>query len=297
MQEERLRNVLNSLSHLADHGEIPVHAFGTLLRAAKTDVITEHLHQKWLSDQNFSRIAAQIVYHFHTLDNHDVSSLTSGCLAHALRDYKCRNEIRSTSRQMFRNYTRTLAEFYNVYKHIDLCLAQTLVAPLFNCLDNLIDDQPDDEDIKCAAQIIIAYGNLLNEQSVAETTQLVMKCRQLLCSTIVPRSEETNNFLIAVSDFWGAGWKKSKLPEILQIFHDERCTFVDYFSQYNRQKSSGSSHRSRSSSGYGSPARSGCLTVIPSSRKATSNGPLLEDCESQASATFEVKNPDPESFV
>uniref|UniRef100_A0A914QA97 Uncharacterized protein n=1 Tax=Panagrolaimus davidi TaxID=227884 RepID=A0A914QA97_9BILA len=116
MHEENLRNVLNSLSHLADHGEIPVHAFGTLLRAAKTETITEHLHQKWLSDSNFPRLAAQIVYHFHTLDNHDVSSLTSGCLAHALRDYKCRDEIRQKSRKMYRNYVHTLVEFYIVYR-------------------------------------------------------------------------------------------------------------------------------------------------------------------------------------
>ncbi|KAE9556740.1 hypothetical protein FO519_000146 [Halicephalobus sp. NKZ332] len=302
MQEERLRNVLNSLSHLADHGEIPVHAFGTLLRAAKTDAITEHLHQKWLSDPNFARLAAQIVYHFHTLDNHDVSSLTSGCLAHALRDYKCRSDIRSSSRQMFRNYTRTLAEFYNVYKHIDLCLAQTLVAPLFNCLDNLLDDQPDDEDVKSGAQIITSYGHLLTEQSISETTQLVMKSRQLLCSNTIPLSEETKNILMAVSDLWGAGWKKSKLPEILQIFHDERCNFVDYFSQYNKQRSSiGGSHRSRSSSGYGSPVRTSITQVVPS--KKIQNEPLLEDPESTLipenlePRNFETKNQELESFV
>lgn len=184
---------------------------------------------------------------------------------------------------------------FEISRHIDLCLAQTLVAPLFNCLDNLIDEQPDDEDIKCAAQIIIAYGNLLNEQSISETTQLVMKSRQLLCSTAIPRSEETNTLLIAVSDLWGAGWKKARLPEVLHNFHDERNTFINYFSQYSRQKSSGSSHRSRSSSGYGSPARSGCLTVIPS--KKLTHDPLFELAESQTSELSEPQNRDPETFV
>jgi hypothetical protein len=266
MHEENLRNVLNSLSHLADHGEIPVHAFGTLLRAAKTETITEHLHQKWLSDSNFPRLAAQIVYHFHTLDNHDVSSLTSGCLAHALRDYKCRDEIRKKSKKMYRNYVHTLVEFYIVYRHIDLCLAQTLVAPLFTCLDSLFDESTaDEEDIKCGAQLLIGIGKLLTEQSVGETTALVMKCRQHLISNSIQKSEETNVLLVAVGDLWGAGWQKSRLPEILQIYHADKFSFVDHFARYDSPAIG--IHRSRSSSGYGSPARIHPLQTATGSKR------------------------------
>uniref|UniRef100_A0A7E4VK82 MIF4G domain-containing protein n=1 Tax=Panagrellus redivivus TaxID=6233 RepID=A0A7E4VK82_PANRE len=262
--DNRLRNVLNTLSHLADHGEIPVHAFGTLLRSANTEAIIEHLHQKWLSDANFSRLGAQIVFHFHTLDNHDVSSLTSGCLAHALRDYKCRDDIRGKSRVMFRNYVRTLNEFYTVYRHIDAYLAQTLVTPLFTCIETLLDDDPDDEDVKCACQILIASGHLLSEQNFGETTSIVMKCRTLLVSNGLQKSEETSNLLLAVADLWGAGWSRTRLPEILYTFHEDRGCFIDFFSKElppSQLHSVAGSHRSRSSSGYESPARIQPLVV------------------------------------
>lgn len=127
----------------------------------------------------------------------------------------------------------------------------------------MIDDNPDDNDIKCAAYIIISYGNLLNEQSITDTTSLVMKSRNLLCSTTIEKSEDTNNLLLAINDLWNVNWNKNKLPEILQLYHDERCSFIDYFSHYNRHISTSNviSHRSRSSSGYESPVRTQSFVV------------------------------------
>jgi len=39
-----------------------VYAFSTLISTAPPQAIAEHLHQRWLADQNFSVIAPKIVY-------------------------------------------------------------------------------------------------------------------------------------------------------------------------------------------------------------------------------------------
>lgn len=60
-QEDRLCNLLSSIGHLSEHGEVPVYAFGTLISTAPPQAIAEHLHQRWLADPNFARIAPKIV--------------------------------------------------------------------------------------------------------------------------------------------------------------------------------------------------------------------------------------------
>jgi hypothetical protein len=60
-QEDRLTNLLSSIGHLSEHGDIPVYAFGTLVSTAPPQAIAEHLHQRWLADPNFAKIAPKIV--------------------------------------------------------------------------------------------------------------------------------------------------------------------------------------------------------------------------------------------
>jgi hypothetical protein len=68
-QEDRLCNLLSSIGHLSEHGDIPVYAFGTLVSTAPPQAIAEHLHQRWLADPNFAKIAPKIVLQMRSVRN------------------------------------------------------------------------------------------------------------------------------------------------------------------------------------------------------------------------------------
>lgn len=88
-------------------------------------------------------------------------TVCSQVLSFALRDFNARHDIRTQSKGMFRNFTRTLVELYPVYRwiimvknhieyfsrKIDKCLSACLIEPLFRCLQMLVDEDPDDRDL------------------------------------------------------------------------------------------------------------------------------------------------------
>uniref|UniRef100_A0A915LJS9 Uncharacterized protein n=1 Tax=Meloidogyne javanica TaxID=6303 RepID=A0A915LJS9_MELJA len=142
VEEERLNNLLSSIGHLSAYGDVPVYAFSTLISTAPPQAIAEHLHQRWLADQNFSLIAPKIVYQMS-----DNVTVCSQVLSFALRDFNTRHDIRKQSRAMFRNFVCTLVELYPVYRKIDKCLSACLIDPLFRCLKMLVSEDPDDRDL------------------------------------------------------------------------------------------------------------------------------------------------------
>lgn len=179
------------------------------------------------------------------------------------------------------------------FRNIDLCLSQTLIAPLFTCLESLLIDNSDDDDVKCASQIIVLYGHYLNDQSNHETTLLVMKCRQILCSSNIITTDETKNLLIAISDLWGTNWQKSKLPEILLNYHEEKLNFIDYFSEFNSKRlNSNNFNRSRSSSGYDSPARNHPLQTVTGKKRIDHNVERYSENSNSSPISEMIENED-----
>ncbi|KAI1705789.1 MIF4G domain-containing protein [Ditylenchus destructor] len=219
MNEDQLRSLLTSISHLAEHGEIPVHAFGTLISSARGELIAEHLHQRWLSDPNFAKIAADIVLQLHGIENRNMT-VCSQVLSLALRDFKSRKKIRKSSRHMFRNYMRTLIALYPVYRQIDKYLSACLIEPLFRSLQTLVDEKPDDNDLRCVANIIISSGQTLNQLNPTELDSTVMKCRRWLVSNIIQLEEETKFLLMEAVDLWTYSWDTQLFPDCLRRFYE-----------------------------------------------------------------------------
>jgi hypothetical protein len=79
-EEEHLRKILLTIGYLSEHGEVPgmtnkstikfysssnhslVHVFGPLFDEIRGELVAEQLHQKWLTDPNFAKIAPKIVH-------------------------------------------------------------------------------------------------------------------------------------------------------------------------------------------------------------------------------------------
>uniref|UniRef100_A0A1I8B7L8 MIF4G domain-containing protein n=1 Tax=Meloidogyne hapla TaxID=6305 RepID=A0A1I8B7L8_MELHA len=216
VEEERLSNLLSSIGHLSAYGEVPVYAFSTLISTAPPQAIAEHLHQRWLSDQNFSLIAPKIVYQMS-----DNVTVCSQVLSFALRDFNTRHEIRKQSRGMFRNFVCTLVELYPVYRKIDKCLSACLIDPLFRCLKMLVSEDPDDRDLYCLANVIVNSGQQLCLLNNSECEKLIMACRRWLCSNIIQIEEETKRLLMIAIDLWTYSWDRNLFPDCLSRFYQQ----------------------------------------------------------------------------
>ncbi|KAF7632239.1 hypothetical protein Mgra_00008357, partial [Meloidogyne graminicola] len=193
-----------------------VYAFSTLISTAPPQVLAEHLHQRWLSDQNFSLIAPKIVYQMS-----DNVTVCSQVLSFALRDFNTRNEIRKQSRKMFRNFVCTLVELYPVYRKIDKCLSACLIDPIFRCLKMLILEHPDDRDLNSLANIIINSGQQLSLLNNSECEGLVIYCRRWLCSNKIVIEEDTKRLLMTAIDLWTYSWDRNLFPDCLSRFYKE----------------------------------------------------------------------------
>ncbi|VDM49983.1 unnamed protein product [Toxocara canis] len=102
MDDEQLRRLIASLSLLSDHGSFPLHTFSVLASAAPNDKLAEQLHQRWLSEESFAKIASIALLHVHHMGDMGDLALWSYCLAHLLSDYRSRHSLRKENRMMFR---------------------------------------------------------------------------------------------------------------------------------------------------------------------------------------------------
>ncbi|KAK0416807.1 hypothetical protein QR680_012696 [Steinernema hermaphroditum] len=222
MQDEQLRSLFNSVLLLSQEGEVPVQALAVLVQTARPEALVEQLHQKWLADQSFTPIAAQMLLQLQNMDRRD-ATLASGCLVMILNDYRNRLEMRNQSRLMFRNSIRALHEFYPVYRRIDTCLAQSLVKPIFHCMDILLDDDPDEADVQMAAQLLLEFGRTMHSINMIDADELVMKTRRILIgaknATQVSLSTATKALLLRVMDMWQYGWDENMFPDCVHDFY------------------------------------------------------------------------------
>jgi len=140
-------------------------------------------------------------------------------LSLALRDFRSRRKIRKQSRHMFRNFVRTLLSLYPAYRQIDKCLSSCLIEPIFRCLQALVDERPDDADLKCVAQIVIGAGQSLSQLNPNEVDSTLMKCRRWLATNQLPLEEETKLLLMTANDLWTYSWDWSSFPDCLQRFY------------------------------------------------------------------------------
>uniref|UniRef100_A0A914IA91 Uncharacterized protein n=1 Tax=Globodera rostochiensis TaxID=31243 RepID=A0A914IA91_GLORO len=214
--EDRLRKLLSSIGQLSEHGEVPAYAFATLISSAPPQAIAEHLHQRWLSDSHFAKIAPKIISHMSTN-----VKVYSQVLSLVLRDYNLRDEIRVQSRGMFRNYVRTLIELYPVYRQIDKTLSACLVDPLFRCLQMLSEEKPDNNDMLCFANLFAEFGQKLYQLNPSECDRMVLACRYWLCSNRMPLEEETRQLLMNAMDLWTYSWDSKLFPDCLKRYYEE----------------------------------------------------------------------------
>uniref|UniRef100_A0A183CCA1 Uncharacterized protein n=1 Tax=Globodera pallida TaxID=36090 RepID=A0A183CCA1_GLOPA len=229
--EDRLRKLLSSIGQLSEHGEVPAYAFATLISSAPPQAIAEHLHQRWLSDSHFAKIAPKIISHMSTVQliNNRFThkqhlqnvKVYSQVLSLVLRDYNLRDEIRIQSRGMFRNYVRTLIELYPVYRQIDKTLSACLVDPLFRCLQMLSEEKPDNNDMLCFANLFAEFGQKLYQLNPSECDRMVLACRYWLCSNRIPLEEETRRLLMNAMDLWTYSWDLKLFPDCLRRYYEE----------------------------------------------------------------------------
>ncbi|CAD5224592.1 unnamed protein product [Bursaphelenchus okinawaensis] len=219
--EEELRSILNSLSHLSAQGDLPVQTFATLVKNARTDVLVEHLHQRWLSDANFGNVAARILAYIQR-DNPNDMKLSSRILSLSLDDYKRRYEMRRNDRKMFTNYCRSLVELMPIFFEIDKYMGNSLVRPLFDCMFILTESNPDDGDLLCVAQILIRSGQLLNELDSHVCDKIIMKCRLALCANDIALGDLTRFSLLNAVDLWNYRWNLQSMPYCLVQFYQEQ---------------------------------------------------------------------------
>ncbi|CAI4231101.1 unnamed protein product [Auanema sp. JU1783] len=220
MNVEQIRELLTSLAVLNQQGEIPVQAYCMLVGNHSPELLADQLHQRWLSDEKFVNIAANIVLHIHKADKKNMA-LPSATLALLLNDYRNRLEVRSKSAQMFRNSVRTLFDMYPIYEKIDEYVCQCFIKPMFKSLDMLIDNNPEPQDIETMAVLLTRHGKRLNELNSFWIDNLITKIRAKLCSDDPAISSDLRRILLHVHDLWSFGWNELLIPEILTTNYTE----------------------------------------------------------------------------
>uniref|UniRef100_A0A1I7XU23 C6 transcription factor n=1 Tax=Heterorhabditis bacteriophora TaxID=37862 RepID=A0A1I7XU23_HETBA len=227
MNDEQLRNLFSSLAVLAQQGPIPVQAFSMLVHNHSPEALAEQLHQRWLSDGRFAQIAATIIIHIHRFIRLDMMespltdssgmALSSCTLGLLLNDYRNKEEVRNHSRLMFRNSVKAMFEMYRVYVEIDACVSKCLVKPMLNCLEVLIDENPDAEDVETMAILMTKNGSMLNELNSYFVDRLVVKIRAQLCSDEPFINADIRRIFLHVIDLWSFGWNELMIPESLTL--------------------------------------------------------------------------------
>ncbi|CAJ0578837.1 unnamed protein product, partial [Mesorhabditis spiculigera] len=214
MDDEQLRTLFASLTELAQQGPIPVQAYSMVVRNTSPESLAEQLHQRWLADSKFSPIAADIILHIYNLDRGDFG-LASCCLALLLNDYRNRLAVRSSSRLMFRNSVRALFGLYPIYLKMDECVSKCFVKPMFNCLDMLLDNNPDREDTKTMGMLLAENGKTLHHLNQYLVDQLILKVREHMCSDEDHINMEIRRIFLHLLDLWAFGWNELAIPDCL----------------------------------------------------------------------------------
>ncbi|VDN01599.1 unnamed protein product [Thelazia callipaeda] len=225
MDEEQLQKLISSLCILSKDGSIPlieiipstVHTFTVLVSAAPCEKLAHHLHQRWLSEANFTKIAARIILHHQHMHETDLG-LFSCCLGHVLSDFQFRQQIRQENRLVFRNSVRVMFDFYPVYKQIDATVSECLVEPIFTSLRELINDDPDEKDIEAAAELIIDYGNVLMKIEPDKCNNFITALRAHLCDSHL--SSITRRLILQALDFWTYKWNDENFPFCIKQFNE-----------------------------------------------------------------------------
>ncbi|CAJ0930996.1 unnamed protein product, partial [Mesorhabditis belari] len=219
MDDDQLRTLFSSLTVLAQQGPIPVQAYSMVVRNTSPETLAEQLHQRWLADSKFAPIAADIILHIFNLDRGDFG-LASCCLALLLNDYRNRLEVRNKSKLMFRNSVRALFGLYPVYMKMDECVAKSFIKPMFNCLDTLVDNNPDREDAKTMGLLLSENGRTLHQLNQYLVDRLIVKVRDQMCSDEPFMNSEIRRIFLHVMDLWAFGWNELAIPDCLLIEYD-----------------------------------------------------------------------------
>ncbi|EYC27954.1 hypothetical protein Y032_0008g267 [Ancylostoma ceylanicum] len=216
MDDDQLRELFTSLAVLAQQGPIPVQAYSVLVHNHSPEALAEQLHQKWLADGRFAPIAANIVLHVRKTNSSGIA-LSSCVLALLLNDYRNRLEVRRRSRLMFRNSTKALFEMYVVFLQIDSCVAKCLVKPMFQCLDVLVDNNPDSEDLVTMGVLMTDHGSTLNNINSYLVDRLIVKMRTKICSDDDQMNGYIRRIFLHVLDLWAFGWNELTIPESITM--------------------------------------------------------------------------------
>ncbi|KHJ79125.1 hypothetical protein OESDEN_21237 [Oesophagostomum dentatum] len=112
-------------------------------------------------------------------------------------------------------------EIYVVFLQIDSCVAKCLVKPMFQCLDVLVDNHPDSEDLLTMGVLMSEHGGTLNNLNSYLVDRLIVKMREKICSD----EEEMNGYIrriyLHVLDLWAFGWSEISIPDSLTMPYPE----------------------------------------------------------------------------
>ncbi|CAJ0605305.1 unnamed protein product [Cylicocyclus nassatus] len=221
MDDEQLRELFSSLAVLAQQGPIPVQAYSVLVHNHSPEVLAEQLHQRWLADGRFANIAANIVLHVRKTNSSGLA-LSSCILALLLNDYRNRLEVRNRSKLMFRNSVKALFEIYVVFLEIDSCIAKCLEKPMFKCLDFLIDNHPESEDLVTMGVLLTEHGMTMNNLNPYLIDRLIVKMREKICSDDDQMNGYIRRIFLHVLDLWAFGWNELTIPESLTMQYNDK---------------------------------------------------------------------------
>ncbi|KAM3722655.1 Zinc metalloproteinase nas-25 [Dirofilaria immitis] len=223
MDEEQLRQLISSICILSKDESIPLNTISVLISSAPCQNLAHHLHQRWLSEQNFTKIAAHIILqrqHMHETD----LGLFSRCLAHILSDFRSRHQIRKENKLVFRNIVRATLHFYPVYKEIDATVSECLIEPMFISIEELINNDADEKDIETAAELIIDHGETLLKIKPGKCDSLIVALRIHLCESDF--KSVTRRRILQAIDLWTYRWDNEIMPFCIKQFHEPSMQFI-----------------------------------------------------------------------
>uniref|UniRef100_A0A0R3S052 Uncharacterized protein n=1 Tax=Elaeophora elaphi TaxID=1147741 RepID=A0A0R3S052_9BILA len=225
MDEEQLRQFIASLCTLSKEGSIPckMNTISVLVSSAPCKKLAHHLHQRWLSEQTFTKVAANIILERHRMHETDLG-LFSCCLAHILSDFRSRHQIRKGNKLVFRNVVRAILDFYPVYRKIDAAVSDCLVDPMLTSLEELINDDADEKDIETAAELIIDHGETLLSIKPGKCDSFIVALRVHLCESDF--RPVTRRLILHAIDLWTYRWDTEIIPFCIKQFYEPPLQFM-----------------------------------------------------------------------
>ncbi|KAK3590860.1 hypothetical protein CHS0354_033787 [Potamilus streckersoni] len=170
-------------------------------------ILASMIYKKCMIDREFAKSGAYICYKLSNLEAKG-AKFRSALLSLVQNDFTVREEIRTSSKSKYLSFFSLMCQLYGIMKTTSGECLRVLVAPIFDCLELILDTQDaddDDDELECLSLQLQTIGKELEGQDKARMARLLEKIRTKIIRDGC--SAQTRCTLLELVECYCRGWR------------------------------------------------------------------------------------------